>query len=1193
MQIEYGEFIPLPKRIMDQCTQIECASFMGIIPELNRFDPYHAHVLIKYHHSFIFVVCRVWVTVDNKLFLWKYTESVGGGDGSVVDNCDVFDGLNEVIVSVSLSAPRPGVFMDTVKYLLVVASPVEVVLLAVTADASLNNVAIVPTKYRMGSDNVAMVKVVGSQSGRIFMAGNDGNVYELDYGSAESVWTGLVDGDGANGHKCRKINHFAWNWRLVNVLPPFLQGLAGGEEDGLVDIAVDNVRHVVYAVTGKGKLSAFYMGASGSEMHLFQPSFPLLDAVRQYCGSYNAPEGCPRPESFADGTQCVVLSLAVLSPVESRRAHAVVTLQNGIRVYLTLRTSGGGHFSTAPTPRAPSSSFSPPSDLQVVYVRSPPPQAVLRSSARSGTGPSTAPSGAGASGGTEGENGSVPSFIPAQALRLSAALSTQAVTLLALDKQQHPDELVALFEDLVSRSQVSFGLVPTHTPPSMREGVCIAMDETRSGGKIYDLQEDVTAIHTETAAQLRALYAFSATAPNGTLREVSHLHDASARSLSEASAAAAARTAAGLAAWLDAPATVAGSTPSSEVPVVSGGRALHAAGKNAGRGYNAFDASNVARLTELSWQHVPCTSVSLRRHFLVLTNQGIHILRKLRPADVLYRQLSQVSASADDSCRQFFLSFGPLESSAMCVALACGLPCDAGSMAAPSVGQVTAWKPLESVQMRAMSLMLAQTQGPQFKNPNAGLSAANGAALQDSRLVISSTATHELVHSSAHNALYLVCSRILRPIWLRNVVDKDGMKLTSTWTPAVIADIRGPLAELRQLLKSFFATAVLGSKVAQDQGGAKHLLDRAPEDLMTGQMRQLAQAGVSADRQIQMRARAIEDASIQALYSLVAKALQALSFIDILSSSGARVPWASLGQVSFRSLVVSSRAHEGVKRLVNAVISDLTGGNARSAAARHVVEALSRECSYYFTPGDRCLYEVNLLLPELRKRIEHLSSGTGLAGLEGAGLLADVQKCVQLLHGAARYWRTLESVQGEQAELWKQCSALIELAELGREGAVDLCLIAAANFAADGALPLSSMANESGVLPSDGASLWESQLYADGGPVLDELNRRAAEEACFQCLVQHIMTVGADVRRLGAGLVPSTAGTPSGSNPLQEALQGMRRMVVRALSKCATPAFTGILGDRLLREHEDVLLSVQSPSVELFLTSKDPLLLYK
>jgi hypothetical protein len=41
-----------------------------------------------------------------------------------------------------------------------------------------------------------MFKIVGSQSGRIFMAGNDGNMYELEYSHQEKYWASLLGVDG-------------------------------------------------------------------------------------------------------------------------------------------------------------------------------------------------------------------------------------------------------------------------------------------------------------------------------------------------------------------------------------------------------------------------------------------------------------------------------------------------------------------------------------------------------------------------------------------------------------------------------------------------------------------------------------------------------------------------------------------------------------------------------------------------------------------------------------------------------------------------------------------------------------------------------------------------------------------------------------------------------------------------------------
>jgi hypothetical protein len=38
--VEHSNFVALPPKILDEYRKIECASFMGIIPELHRFEQY-------------------------------------------------------------------------------------------------------------------------------------------------------------------------------------------------------------------------------------------------------------------------------------------------------------------------------------------------------------------------------------------------------------------------------------------------------------------------------------------------------------------------------------------------------------------------------------------------------------------------------------------------------------------------------------------------------------------------------------------------------------------------------------------------------------------------------------------------------------------------------------------------------------------------------------------------------------------------------------------------------------------------------------------------------------------------------------------------------------------------------------------------------------------------------------------------
>jgi Nup133 N terminal like len=58
----------------------------------------------------IFYTYRAWITIDNKLYLWNYL---------FPQECETYEGVSEIILSVSLAAPKPGMFVDTIKYVLV------------------------------------------------------------------------------------------------------------------------------------------------------------------------------------------------------------------------------------------------------------------------------------------------------------------------------------------------------------------------------------------------------------------------------------------------------------------------------------------------------------------------------------------------------------------------------------------------------------------------------------------------------------------------------------------------------------------------------------------------------------------------------------------------------------------------------------------------------------------------------------------------------------------------------------------------------------------------------------------------------------------------------------------------------------------------------------------------------------------
>lgn len=77
---------------------MQCHCLMGVFPEISR----------------------VWLAIDSNIYVWAFEH---GSDVAY------FDGLGETIVSVGLVKPKPGVFQNFVKYLLVLTTTVEIVVL--------------------------------------------------------------------------------------------------------------------------------------------------------------------------------------------------------------------------------------------------------------------------------------------------------------------------------------------------------------------------------------------------------------------------------------------------------------------------------------------------------------------------------------------------------------------------------------------------------------------------------------------------------------------------------------------------------------------------------------------------------------------------------------------------------------------------------------------------------------------------------------------------------------------------------------------------------------------------------------------------------------------------------------------------------------------------------------------------------
>ncbi|XP_055597782.1 nuclear pore complex protein Nup154 [Uranotaenia lowii] len=284
--------IPIPPEIMEHFKHIKCHCMMGLFPEIGR----------------------AWLTIDSDIYIWTYEQS---------RDVAYFDGLSHLIVSVGLVVPKPGVFIADVKYLLVLTTPIEIVILGVTfgdSNGSPNRSISTSTEemqllnkpiFVLNTDNIAITCIEGTDDGRIFLGGRDGCLYEISY-QAESNWF---------GKRCKKVNH---SQGLMSHLVPGIFKVFS-ENDSISKLTIDNSRKLLYALTEKGAIEAWDIGGDSN-------SVKRIARVTQneIASSAGNVLRTIEPSVFKP-----VAALCPLSLEDSPQFHLIAITQSGVRFYFS------------------------------------------------------------------------------------------------------------------------------------------------------------------------------------------------------------------------------------------------------------------------------------------------------------------------------------------------------------------------------------------------------------------------------------------------------------------------------------------------------------------------------------------------------------------------------------------------------------------------------------------------------------------------------------------------------------------------------------------------------------------------------------------------------------------------------------------------------------------------------------------
>ncbi|XP_063962394.1 nuclear pore complex protein Nup155-like [Lytechinus pictus] len=307
---------PLPPELVEQFGHMQCYCMMGAFPEISR----------------------AWLSIDTDIFVWNYQD---GGDLAY------FDGLSETILYAGLVRPKPNIFRPHIRFLMCIATTVEIVLLGVSFtrpredidsdDFAQSEMHLIPEPlFAIPSDNSHITNIHGTKDGRIFMASKDGCLYELVYQAQ----------DGWFSRKCRKVNHSSGV--LSYLIPSMLQF---SDKDPLVQIALDESRHILYTRSEQGTLSVYDMGSDGKDMKRIT-SIYYSSILRETIAAAKTIDRSHFKQ---------LVHIAAVTSHESSYIHLVGVTHSGIRLYFSTTRGQYGDVSKQR-----------PSTLSLVHVRLPP-----------------------------------------------------------------------------------------------------------------------------------------------------------------------------------------------------------------------------------------------------------------------------------------------------------------------------------------------------------------------------------------------------------------------------------------------------------------------------------------------------------------------------------------------------------------------------------------------------------------------------------------------------------------------------------------------------------------------------------------------------------------------------------------------------------------------------------------------------
>ncbi|GMM56763.1 Nup170 protein [Maudiozyma humilis] len=290
--------VNIPDVLLQEASKTEIKSDMGIFPELNR----------------------CWITIDNNLILWD------------IDSNNDFQSIEEIkhtILNVKLVKPKPNTFVNQVNYLLLISTPFDIYILALSYNEQTNDITVYNTGLSVSINGMGPLQIVSCEkTGQIFFASttNGLNIWELQYTGSDDWFNS----------KCNKVCLTQSSWssllptNVLNKLPgsELVQSLfeedTSYSQETIIQLTIDQSRNVIYSLSSKSIIRAYLIKGKSLEGPMtIEPAY-----ISRILGTTTA-----RAAAILGKKYLKICKIISVSQQENNNLFLVALTIGGVRLY--------------------------------------------------------------------------------------------------------------------------------------------------------------------------------------------------------------------------------------------------------------------------------------------------------------------------------------------------------------------------------------------------------------------------------------------------------------------------------------------------------------------------------------------------------------------------------------------------------------------------------------------------------------------------------------------------------------------------------------------------------------------------------------------------------------------------------------------------------------------------------------------